>query len=535
MHRRYRTAAVVAALALPVAASGFILQERSARDGAQLFGQVMQLVSERFVDTVGTGALYEKAARGLLEELQDPYSELYTPEQLAQFTQNTGGRYGGLGMQIEPVQGRGVSVMKVFPNTPAEKAGVQAGDVIVAIDTANTRDWPSDQISNVLKGEPGSPVRVSFARPGVPQPIQMTLTRAVIHIPAVPYTLSFPGAAGSQQIGYIPLEGFNETSAEEFAKAVQGMQAQGVKGLVIDVRDNPGGYLEQSLAISNLFLKPGQEILSVRGRGAPDQRFQARGTPLSPDLPLVVLINGRSASASEIVAGALQDHDRALIVGQTSYGKGLVQTMFPLDGGYAVKLTTAKWYTPVGRSIQKDRKLMPDGRYVENYPDSLPADSLKKLRPEYKSDAGRVVYGGGAITPDLTITPDTLSKPEQELVKLLAPKLVEFQGQVAKIAYEQKGKVQKDFTVQQAWRDQLFTNLQREGILGAGDRAVYDAGVGFADYWLERRVAETSFGQSEWRRRDLATDPQMQAALDVLRRGTSQRDLFALASTIRND
>ena len=531
MHRRHRTTVLVAALALPVAASGFILQEPQARDGAQLFGQVMQLVSERFVDTVGTGALYEKAARGLLEQLQDPYSELYTPKQLAQFTQNTGGRYGGLGMSIEPVSGRGVSVIKVFPNTPAEKAGVQAGDIIIGIDTANTRDWSSDQVSATLKGEPGSSVRVSFARPGMSTPITTTLTRAVIHIPAVPYTLAFPGAAANQQIGYIPLDGFNETSAEEFARAVQKFQQQGVKGLVIDLRENPGGYLEQSLAISNLFLKPGQNILSVRGRGMPDQNYAARGTPLAPDLPLVVLINGRSASASEIVAGALQDHDRALIVGQTSYGKGLVQTLFNLDGGYAVKLTTAKWYTPVGRSIQKERKLMPDGRYAEVYPDSLPADSLKKIRPEYKSDAGRIVYGGGAITPDLAISPDTLTLPEQELVKLLAPKLQEFYGQVAKVAYEQRGKVQRDFTVQQAWRDQLFANLQREGILS--DRKAYDAGIGFVDYWLERRVAETSFDQAAWRQRELATDPQMQKALEILRRGGTQRDLFAVASGMR--
>ncbi len=526
MHRRLRTA-LLAAVIVPLVAGGFVLQERENRDGARLFDQVIGLVSQRFVDTVGVGPLYEKAARGLIEELQDPYSELYTPKQLAQFQQNTGGRYGGLGMQIEPVQGRGISIMKVFPNTPAQKAGVQAGDIIVQIDTVNALGMSSQEVSDILKGEPGTKVTVSFGRAGIPTPMKMELTRAIIHIPAVPYTLAFGN------VGYIPLlDGFNETSGEEVAKAVAAVQAAGARSLVIDLRDNPGGYLEQALAISNLFLHPGQEILSVRGRGQPDQSFATRGRPMAPDIPLVVLINGRSASASEIVAGALQDHDRALIIGETSFGKGLVQSLFPLDGGYAVKLTTAKWYTPVGRSIQKDRKLLPDGRFVEVYPDTLPADSLKKLRPEYKSDAGRVVYGGGAITPDLHIVPDTFTTNEQELAKALAPKIQDFFTVVAAFAYDQKGKVKEDFTVTQAWRDEIYDRLAKNGV--KVDRSVYNTGVGFVDLWVARRVAETSFGASESRRRELERDPQFQKALEVLRKGTSQKDLFALASIERS-
>jgi carboxyl-terminal processing protease len=522
MHRRLRTA-IAAAVIVPLMAGGFVLQERETRDGARLFDQVIGLVSQRFVDTVGVGTLYEKAARGLIEELQDPYSELYTPKQLAQFQQSTGGRYGGLGMQIEPVSGRGISIMKVFPDTPAQKAGVQAGDIIVSIDTVNALGMSSQEVSDILKGEPGTNVTVSFGREGVPTPMKMTLTRAIIHIPAVPYTLAFGN------VGYIPLlDGFNETSGEEVAKAVAAVQSAGARSLIIDLRDNPGGYLEQALAISNLFLQPGQEILSVRGRGQADQSFASRGRPLAPDLPLVVLVNGRSASASEIVAGALQDHDRALIIGETSFGKGLVQSLFPLDGGYAVKLTTAKWYTPVGRSIQKERKLLPDGRFVEVYPDSLPADSLKKLRPAYKSDAGRVVYGGGAITPDLHIVPDTFTTAEQELAKALAPKIQDFFKVVASFAYDQKGKVAQDFTVTPAWRDEIYRRLGQNGV--TVDRSTYDTGVGFVDLWVSRRVAETAFGASESRRRELERDPQFQKALEVLHKGTSQKDLFALAS-----
>src|SRR5690606_3333662 len=197
--RRTRLLAVTGLLLVPAIAGGFIYQDRVARDGAVLFDQVLTLGSQRFVDTVDAGAVYEKAARGLLEELKDPYSELYSPEQLKAFEQNTGGRYGGLGMQIEPVPGRGITVSKVFPNTPAEQNGIIEGDVIIQInDSLNTREWSSERVSQTLTGTPGTQVKVSFARPGVPQPVTVDFTRAVIHIPAVLHALKL-----EDRIGYI--------------------------------------------------------------------------------------------------------------------------------------------------------------------------------------------------------------------------------------------------------------------------------------------------------------------------------------------
>src|SRR5690606_18613514 len=334
--RRTRLLALTGLLLVPSLAGGFILQDRVTRDGAVLFDQVLTLVSQRFVDTVDAGALYEKAARGLLDELKDPYSELYSPEQLKQFEQNTGGRYGGLGMQIELVPNRGVTVSKVFPNTPAEQSGIIEGDIIVQIDDSlNAREWSSERVSQTLTREPGTQVKVGFARQGVPQPIQVNFTRAVIHIPAVPYALKL-----DDRVGYVRLQGFNETAAEEVATSIKALTDQGATGILLDLRGNPGGFLQQALAISNLFLPQGKEIASVRGRGTPPELYVARERAIAPEVPLVILIDQGSASASEIVAGALQDHDRAVIVGETSFGKGLVQTLFPLDGGYAVKLTT---------------------------------------------------------------------------------------------------------------------------------------------------------------------------------------------------
>jgi carboxyl-terminal processing protease len=518
---RNRTAAV-ALLAVPLVAGGFLLQSRSERDSARLFDQVLTLVSNRFVDTVDAAGLYEKAARGLVHELNDPYTVLFTPKELQAFTTTTGGRYAGVGMQIEDIKGQ-ITVNKVFPNTPAEQAGVSEGDRIMFVDTASTKGWKIDQVSNALKGPPGTKVNVRFSRPGVSEPIAVRFTRAVIHIPAVPFATMVDG-----KIGYIPVQQFNETATEELANALRRLQREGAKGVVLDLRGNPGGILDQAFAMSNLFLSEGEEILSVRGRSNDVQTYVAKERPAAPSVPLVVLTDGNSASAAEIVAGALQDHDRALIVGTTSFGKGLVQTLFPLDGGYALKMTTAKWYTPSGRSIQKERKVV-DGRFVnEDAPDSLETDTVRKARPAFKSDAGRVVYGGGGITPDIIVQPDTISTVEQQVAKSLAPKAQEVYAALANYAVDIKPTVTSpNFAVQPAWRDEFYRRMQASGV--TIDKQQYDSAAPYIDRLIEIRVARVAFGDSTATKRGFRDDAQLQKALEVLRRGQTQKDLFVIA------
>ena len=523
-----RAATVAALVASPLVAGGWMLQSRvPARAGsAQLLEQVMGLVAQRFVDTVGAGALYERAARGLVKELNDPYSELFTPKQIADFSRTTNGRYAGIGMEIQPpptAQTGFVSVSRVFPNTPAEGAGVQEGDRIVQIDTQATRGWSTQQVSNTLIGTPGTRVTVTFQRPGVATPIKANLTRAVIHIPAVPYSLVFDNT-----VGYVVAQRFSESTAEEIAQAVKALEGKGAKGVILDLRGNPGGILEQAVATSNVFLKRGQDVLSQRGRQGESQVYVATEQPVAPSVPLVVLIGGGSASASEIVAGALQDHDRAVVVGNTSFGKGLVQTLFPLDGGYALKLTTAKYYLPSGRSIHKERKLQADGQYVEVHPDSVESDSARKARPVFRSDAGRVVYGGGAVTPDVIVKRDTLTTAEQALAKALAPKIPEIFGALSELAFEKKGKVRPDFVVAPQWREELFQRITKAGV--KVDRALWDAGGTWIDGEIEQRVARVAFGDSTARRRDIKDDPQLRRAVELLKRSSTQRDLFALAA-----
>ena len=514
---RVRVSMLAAVVLVPLSTGAFLIEHHPARDSARVFDQVLSLVSERFVDTVPNADLYEKAARGLVREINDPYAALYSPKQLAEFTASTGGRYAGLGMLVEDQQGVTV-VSRVYPHTPAEAGGVHDGDHIVAVEKQAVHGWKLPQVTDALKGNPGTQVNVTFARPGVTTPIELKLTRAIIHIPAVPYTILLDG-----KIGYLPLLQFNETSGDEFEHAVQKLTGEGARGIVIDLRGNGGGIVDQAIDISNLFLRDGAEIATVRARSGEVQRYAARGTPLAPTLPLVVLTDGYTASASEIVAGALQDHDRALVVGTTSFGKGLVQSLFTLDGGWALKLTTAKWYTPSGRSIQKERKVV-DGKIVEE-PDSLESDTVKKNRPQYKSDAGRVVYGGGAISPDVVVPPDTLSGVEQELLRAVTPKSQDFAVALSTFAFDLKDSVKPDFTVSPAWRAEFYRRLQSAGV--PVDRALYDSASTEVDRLIGDRVARLVFGDSTAKRRELKDDVQLERALEILRKGETQRDLFA--------
>lgn len=521
MARFRRYAALGALVAVPVVASGFLLQSRQAEEGPLLLQQVFELVSNRFVDTVQDNQLFEKAAHGLVRELNDPYSELLSPREMKQFNSRTGGRYAGLGMLIENRLGA-ITVNKVYRNTPAERAGVRAGDRIVMVDSLSTQGWELSKVSDYLVGTAGTRVSVRFSRPGVATPIDLKFTRAFVSVPAVPYSLMF------DKVGYIPLEVFNENAAEETKAAMTRLTAEGAKGIILDLRQNGGGILEESLDIANFFLKPGQRILSVRGR-ADSTDFKAESQPVLPSLPVIVLTDNFTASASEIVAGALQDHDRALVLGETSFGKGLVQSVYSLDGGYALKLTTAKWFTPSGRSIQRERKVV-DGRFVETAPDTNETDATKKSRPAYKSDAGRTVYGGGGITPDLIVDQDTLTTAELQFVRALTPKYQDIYSFENDFALEQSKKATRGFTVDPTWRDAYFRKIQELGL--PIDRKAFDAAQRYVDNTLELRIARLVEGDSTAQRRNLKNDVQLQKAISLLEKAQSQGELFSMATAM---
>jgi carboxyl-terminal processing protease len=498
--------------------TGSYLGSRTERDGARLFDQVLSLVQDRYVDSVDTNLLFEKAARGLVAELNDPYSELLSPKQLTAFTTTTGGRYGGVGMLIEDQNGT-IVISKVYPNTPAEKAGIHEGDRIIEVEGESTRGWKTAQVSEKMQGEPGSQVRAKFSRAGSATPIEVTFTRATIRIPAVPFTLVLDGG-----VGYVPLQTFNETSGRELASQLADLRAAGATRYILDLRGNSGGYLDQALEIANLFLEPGKAIASVRSRAEPEARYLAERDPLLPSVPVIVLTDGYSASASEIVAGALQDHDRALLVGTTTFGKGLVQSMYRLDGGWALKVTTGKWTTPLGRTIQR-----PLAGEESELPDTTGAADDIAGRPIFTTAAGRTVYGGGAIRPDIVLRPDTISTAERILAQKLLVKQQEVYVAISDYALEIKDGVREDFVVTDAWRTELLRRFRAAGVEVTD--AEWQAGVTYVDRLIANRVARYAFGDGVAKRRELVDDNQLSHALDLIRRAPSQQALLSTAAS----
>jgi carboxyl-terminal processing protease len=490
-------------------AAGLGFASLAPEDPRRYFAQVIDYVQAYAADERATDSLYVRAARGLLQQIDDPYAALFSPAEVSRFTRNTiGNAYGGLGMVVEAV-GDGVIVSQVFPASPAESIGLTPGDRIEEIEGERADPWDVDAVTSRLTGRPGTVVKLAVSRPGVSGLIRADARRATIHVPAVPFVLMLDG-----NVGYLPLWRFNDGASRDVERALADLAARGARGIILDLRGNGGGGLDAAIRVSELFLERGQAVATVRQRGEPRATYLARRDVRPPAVPLAVLVDGFSASASEIVAGALQDHDRAVVIGTTSFGKGLVQTLFPVDGGWALKLTTGRWYTPSGRSIQRDRKA-----------DSLETDSVPRSRPTFTSDAGRVVYGGGGITPDIVIMPDTLTTAEQNLARSVAPRSREFLTTVAEIAREARPGVRPGFSFRHEWSDTLYHRLRRSGVTVS--RAEYDAASRWVNSRLEQRIAAIAFGDSAAFRRAVPRDRQLGAASKLLRASGSRAELFA--------
>ncbi len=528
---RYRTPLTAVLLVIPIVAGGFLLQEPPLRVGARLLSQVTTLVERNYVDSLAPVDIMSRSARGLVKELRDPFTELFSPQESEEFARGTNGRYGGTGMLLAEEEARIVTVQRVFPNTPAEEAGVREGDRIVAIQDTSVVDWGTTRVSDHLRGVPGTKVNVAFGRPGVSQPIKITFTRREVHVPAVPYSMVIEG------VGYIPLQTFNENSTEEVAEALRKLQSQGARAFVLDLRGNGGGIFEQALAVSSIFLRDSIELVSVRGRNAAAEVSRSSGGNLVPTAPLIVLTDAGSASASEIVAGALQDHDRALVVGTTTFGKGLVQSLYSLDGGYALKLTTGKWYTPSGRSINRARHVTEDGRLregrlldgqiVEGFEDSVETEQSRARRPKFKTDAGRTVFGGGGIVPDVLVRVDSASTLEVDFFRAIAPRGGQLQMVLQNYSLELRATVKANFAVPSSWTGELRRRLVAAGV--TIEPRLDSIGYALLSQELVGRVTRRAFGEAEAKRREMADDRALMRAVDLLAKSRTQQDLLRAA------
>src|ERR1035437_5025471 len=370
--------------------------ESQIRDSLKSFTNVYALVEQNYAEPINGDkadtAIYDGAIPGMLRTL-DPHSNFYDPKAYAKMREDQRGHYYGVGMVIQQQRKEGKDVTYVitpYEGTPSFRAGIRPGDIISAVDTKTTDGMTSDLVAKALKGPKGTHVQVTMLREGQAKPLNFDLIRDEIPHPSVDLKYEIrPG------VGYVHLVQFQETTAQEVIDAVNSFG--NIKGLVLDLRGNPGGLLSQAVEVCDHLLGKGQSIVSQRGRAYPDQNYVATHGNDGKTFPIVVLVNRNTASAAEIVSGALQDHDRALIVGETTFGKGLVQTVYNLSENTGLALTTYHYYTPSGRLIQRNYSGISLFDYY-SHGGTAPADTASR---EVKlTDAGRTVYGGGGITPD---------------------------------------------------------------------------------------------------------------------------------------
>ena len=474
--------------------------ESQLRDSLKSFTDVYATVEKNYAEPItgdkADAAIYDGAIPGMLRIL-DPHSNFYDPKAYAHLREDQRGLYYGVGMIIQQ-QGNKVYVITPYEDTPSFRAGIHPGDIISAVDGKSTDGWTSDQVAKALKGPKGTHVQVTTIRVGQAAPLVFDLIRDEIPHPSVDLKYEIrPG------IGYIHLTQFQETTGDEMTAAIESFGD--LKGLVLDLRNNPGGLLTQAVDVCDHLLTKGQTIVSQRGRAYPAQNYTATHGNGGKTFPIVVLVNRGTASAAEIVSGALQDHDRALIVGETTFGKGLVQTVYNLSENTGLALTTYHYYTPSGRLIQRNYAGVSLYDYYYNHAGALPSNSTNQ---EVKlTDSGRTVYGGGGITPDEKIETPEANQFQTELMDRdvffrFAP------------VYVSTHAVDKNFQVDEA----VLTDFKK--FLTSQKIEWTDVDINGVSDWLKTRIKEKivtiQFGQLQGLRILADWDPEIQKAVTYL-------------------
>ena len=379
--------------------AGYTGEEKARQRSLDTLAEIMGLIQKDTVEPPSAKQITHASIQGMLHTL-DPHSNYMDETEFRMLKEGQRGSFFGIGSIIQQ-QPDGIVIVSTVRGGPSEKAGIRAGDYIREIDAKSTEGWTSAQAVEKLRGEKGTVVEVAIQRIGVPDLLRFSLTRAEIPTNSVTFAFML-----TPTTGLVAIKDFGETTSAEFEKAVHSLKLQGMKELILDLRDNGGGILDAAIGICQQILGPNELIVSQKGRGGRDagQTRTPKGAALDP-FPLVVLINRGSASASEIVTGAVQDHDRGLVVGTTSWGKGLVQSVITIGRSRGLLLTSARYYTPSGRSIQRDYQHGLDDYFLPE--DDKEAASPKG--PEFKTDLNRVVYGGGGITPDFYVSQTQLT------------------------------------------------------------------------------------------------------------------------------
>ncbi len=504
---------VASAIAGSVFGRSTVTTQDRAPERYRAFTTAVRLVETNYVEKAESDRLIYSAISGMLQTL-DPHSSFLDPRTYAQMRERQQGRYYGLGITIQVIDGD-ITAVSLFEGSPAYKKGVRRGDVIAKIDQEEAKGWTSEQAARRLRGPKGTTVHVSIRRRGYDQLIELDVPRDEINIPTISAAVMLDGTTG-----YVRLQDFAEQTGSDLAAALKALSAKGMKRLLLDLRGNPGGPLDQAIRVSNEFLPQGQMIVYTRGRVPnSDQDYRATERGQYIDLPLVVLANRNSASASEIVTGALQDHDRAIVVGETTFGKALVQSVYRISEGAALALTTARYYTPSGRLIQRPW----DGTFDEYlmYAARPQAGARERQASDLKyTDGGRKVYGGGGIEPDHRLEGPVEGFNPGRFARLLyarqtfasfAQKYSAVGDTRISVASHDRTFVARDFPVDAAMIAAFRNHLKAEGM--TVDEAGFERDLPFITSMIRYEIDLNLWTVEDARRHLIATDPQAQLAL----------------------
>ncbi|MDZ7779688.1 MAG: S41 family peptidase [Gemmatimonadota bacterium] len=519
---KIRTSSTLALL-LAVGTAGLSAQQSdsSQASGPAVLTDAIDAISSMHMEEFDDSLLWEGAIDGLIAALDDPYAEIFTPEEADEWEEATTGNYSGIGLQITLLN-EAVTVTGVFRGFPASEMGIQVGDVIVGVNGHDASDWSTGMTADSIRGPEGTEVHVDVLRKGYDEPFSFDITREEVHMPAVSYGVLEGG------IGYVGMDRVARNAAQEMNEALHELGDQ--RGLIIDLRRNPGGFLDESLMLADLFLEPGSTLASTvqRNPGSPaddpeTDSFTDRWPQLVPDLPIIILVDEYTASGAEILAGALQDYDRALVLGQRTFGKGVVQTVMPLPHGRRLRFTTGSWLTPLGRSLQRERD-------NEMRPLEEDVDTLRRVTtPE-----GRTLVDGGGIFPDLPLADDTLKTAEQAFLQKavddefpLNQRIVEYALDVATQRLDSGDPPRVTDSETEAFRESLVEE-------GLDPELLEDPDVqSYLDWRVRVAVAQRmdDLGAEADLRRE--RDPVLQEAVRLLTAASTQAELFSVVDEER--
>ncbi len=539
-----KTVLIVASIVLCSFALGAFGESKFHRDkndiyhDLEIFATILEKVQSYYVDEVDTHELMEKAIEGMLDEL-DPHSQFLSGLDYEDLMVSTRGEFGGLGIFIS-FRGNYPTVVSPIDDTPGQRAGLRGGDQIVEIEGMPTKGWRVDKAVGYLRGDPGTTVSFKVRRPGSDQNTDYVITREVINVKSVPFYGMF-----ENRTGYVKVSNFSKRTAEEMRAALESLEAQGMTSLVLDLRSNPGGLLQAATELSELFLDKDKLIVYTKGRMPNSSRkYYSANRHVHNGYPIVVMINGASASASEIFAGAMQDWDAGFVAGQTSFGKGTVQTVFNLSETEAIKLTTAKYYTPSGRSIHLDRhdelaragadgdeatavseggeELVPGADDAgEEEADSDSKTAVEEERPVFYTSGGRMVYGGGGVTPDLELEPLFYTDLQRRLER-------DALGFSFVIDYLQSHEITEDFQASDKILGEFYSFL-KEREFEYTDEDLTEDNVDYIRTMIAREAVNNKFGRKAMYRVLLDADPEFQKVLSIISEAPTLEDMFAYA------